>query len=102
MPDKPVCNKCPSTPWRPHSHKHQQILQLHKLQRLPIIPSTMIQILPNQLNRWLSAIRLLLGHVQIINEHNTLLTNGWPVVALSSFLHLAVDSVLGLVGAGLG
>jgi hypothetical protein len=62
----------------------------------------MIQILPNQLNGWLRPICLLLGHVQIVNEHNTLLTDGRSVVTLSPFFHLAVDSVLGLVSAGLG
>ncbi len=59
----------------------------------------MIQILPDDLNRWLCAIRFLLRHVEIINENNAFLSNRRSIVPLSPLFHLAVHSVLRLIGA---
>jgi hypothetical protein len=99
MPYEPVGNEGPSTSWGSHSYKHQKILEFHELEGLPIVPSTMIKILPNEFNWGLCTISLLFGHVQIINKHNAFFTDRWPIVTLSPFLHLAVYRVLGLIGA---
>jgi hypothetical protein len=58
--------------------------------------------LSEKLNGWLSAVELLLGHVEVIDEDAVLLACGWAVDTLSSLLELLIESVLGLVGSGLG
>jgi hypothetical protein len=44
----------------------------------------MVNPLAQQFNRRLSPILFFGGHVQVINEHSTFLTNRWPINAFSS------------------
>jgi hypothetical protein len=65
------------------------------------IPSTLIDPLTEDLNRRLSTILFDLGHVQVINENNTLHTNSGSKVILSQFGQFTIDNVLNLIASGL-
>ncbi len=102
MPDESVGDESSSSSGWSHGDQHQQIFEFHKLEGFPVIPSAVIKILTNKLNWRLGTISLLFRHVQVIDEHDTFLTDWWTVVTLSSFFHFTVDGVLGLVGSSLG
>ena len=98
---KPVCDESSTSSWWPHSTKDNQVFKFHKKQSLSIIPAFVIHKLPNQLKGRLCSIGFLFGHVQIINKNYAFFAYGWTVVSFSSFLHLTVDGILGLISSSL-
>lgn len=61
----------------------------------------MVEILSDQFDWRLGAVGLLFGHVEIVDEDDAFFADWWTVVSFTSFLHLGVDGVLGLIGASL-
>jgi hypothetical protein len=59
------CNETSSTTWSTHSCDNHRINDISEwmLVVLSIVPSALINELPQDLNRWLGAISLLLWHV---------------------------------------
>jgi len=58
----------------------------------------MIQELSEELEWRLSTILLLLGHIEIINEDDELLSNWRTIDAFSPLLKFFIEVVLGLIG----
>ena len=69
---------------------------------LSIIPTSSINELSKDLNRWLSTIELFLRHVQIVNVDNASHTLSWTKVISPSLVDLAVNNILDLVAVSLG
>ena len=90
--------KCTTSSWWSHCTKQYDIFQFHETQCFTIVPSLMIQILPQYFDSRLCEILLFLRHVQIVNENHTFLANRWSIMSSSSFIQFAVYSILSLVG----
>lgn len=101
MAHKSTSDKGSSSSRWTHSTKHKQILQTHEQQCLAIVPTFVVKVLPNQLERRLSPICLFFRHIQVIDKDDTLLTDRRTIVTFSAFLHFAVDGVLSLIGSRL-
>ena len=102
MPNQSIGDEGPASAGGAHGAQDDQVLQLHVKEGLPVVPAFMVHVLPDQLDGRLCPEGFLLRHVEVVDEDDALLADGGTVVALATFLHLAVDGVLGLVGAGLG
>lgn len=59
----------------------------------------MIQVLTDELDRWLSAEGFFLRHVQVVHKDDALLSDRRSIIALSAFFHFGVYGVLRLIGA---
>ena len=81
-----------------YGYEHHSIISQH----FRYLPVTLIKVLSQQLDRWLSSVNLLLWHVQIINKYDTLLPHGWTKHTFTPSVKLSHDDELSLVGAGLG
>mmetsp|Transcript_3271 Transcript_3271/g.5419 ORF Transcript_3271/g.5419 Transcript_3271/m.5419 type:complete len:273 (+) Transcript_3271:4098-4916(+) len=68
--------------------------------RLPLVPTTMIEPLSEQLNRRLRKVLFALRHVEVVHEDDVLLADRRPKHAFSPLVHLGIDDVLGHVGRG--
>ena len=102
MSDESIGDESSSTSRRTHSAKHHQIFKIHVHKCFAVKPALVVHELSNKLERWLGTICLLFGHVQIIDKYNAFFTNRRTIVTFSSFLHLTVYSILGLIGTCLG
>jgi len=98
------CNETSSTTWSTHSCDNHRINDVSEwmLVILSIVPSTLINELPQDLNWWLSAISLLLWHVEIIDEDDASHTESWTVVIFSPLIEFHIDNVLDVIAVGLG
>lgn len=85
-----------SSRWTKRS-QYYYILYLHELLILPVVPSIMIQKLPQQLNRRLCPVFLLFWHVQIIHENHVLLTHWSPENPPLYLLQFKVNRILSLI-----
>jgi hypothetical protein len=68
---------------------------------LEVVPTLLVHHLTEDLNWGLGSILLNLGHIQVINEYDSLLIKFWTKDTCSSLLKLAIDNVLHLVTLGL-
>ena len=69
---------------------------------LPVIPVAIIKPLSEQLNWRLSPVLLLLGHIKIINEQNTLLADRGTEQSFPPLVQFGENYVLCLIGRSLG
>ena len=87
--------------WGTHSTNNCAIDDIPYSPILMIIPTSLIKVLPNQLNRRLRSIGVILRHIQIINKQSTFLPKTRTVVAFSSLNKFIVNDSLGLKRSGL-
>mmetsp|Transcript_7017 Transcript_7017/g.9948 ORF Transcript_7017/g.9948 Transcript_7017/m.9948 type:complete len:220 (-) Transcript_7017:2615-3274(-) len=91
----------PTASWRTHRGDECQVNQLAEAQILAIIPPRLVEPLPEEFDRWLSAVLLSLGHVQVVHINVELLARSRTKHAFSSFVHLRVEKVLCHVRTGI-
>lgn len=93
-----------STTWSTHSCDNHGINDISEwmLVIFSIIPSTLINELPQDLNWWLGAVSLLLWHVEIIDEDDASHTESWSEMVFSPLIEFHIDNVLDVVAVGLG
>mmetsp|Transcript_20678 Transcript_20678/g.31621 ORF Transcript_20678/g.31621 Transcript_20678/m.31621 type:complete len:466 (-) Transcript_20678:2095-3492(-) len=104
MANVPLRDRVAAVSRRTHSGSKPHISQLSEfpLRGVDIVPSGIVHPLSEQLDRRLGSELLLLRHVEVINEDNSLLAVLRTVDTLSLLLHLAIDDAFCLVGRGLG
>ena len=83
-----------------HCRHKQAVLHVPEV-ILPVVPAPVVHVLPQELDRGLSAVNLLLWHVQVVHHDRHAFSDGRPVVPLASLVQLGIDEVLGDVGGGL-
>ena len=87
--------------WWTHCREDYQVLEIYPFEVFPVVPALLAEVLPQDLDRRLCSVLLLLRHVKIIHENDAFLSYWGSVDTLPSLLHFGVDGVLRLVGAGL-
>mmetsp|Transcript_21643 Transcript_21643/g.60151 ORF Transcript_21643/g.60151 Transcript_21643/m.60151 type:complete len:1518 (+) Transcript_21643:2277-6830(+) len=101
----PVRDVVLASPWWTHGREHVDVDQVAELPALPVVPpvaeGSLDEHLPQDLDRGLRTVRLLEGHVQIVDEDEHLLPGRGAEGALLLLVQLAVDHVLRLVRCGL-
>ena len=90
-----------TTTWWSHCTDHCAIDDVPYSPVLMIIPPSLIKVLPNQFNRRLTPISVILWHVQVINEQDTFLSERGAIVAFSSLYKFIINDELGLHRSGL-
>ena len=71
--DEPRCDRVPSSAGRGTSCADSDILDQFPEELLTVVEAAKVLVLSEQLNGWLGAIAVQLGHVQVIHkDHNTL------------------------------
>ena len=86
-----------SSSGRAQSSQNQYILNPHKLLIFSIVPSLVVQKLPQQLNRRLGKELLLFGHIKIIHKHDVFLTNWRSINSSFYLLQFQINRILSLV-----
>lgn len=61
-----------------------------------LVPSALVQVLPQQLDWGLGTVLLLGRHIEVINKEDAVLLGLWAVLSLTNFVKLAVNDILGL------
>mmetsp|Transcript_49833 Transcript_49833/g.161174 ORF Transcript_49833/g.161174 Transcript_49833/m.161174 type:complete len:386 (+) Transcript_49833:5689-6846(+) len=97
-----ACQIGPSGSGRAHGSDEVEVDQVPELRRLPVVPTTRVHPLPQQLDGRLRAVDLLRGHVQVVDENQAALAQWGAEGALPALVELAVDDVLSLLGCRLG
>lgn len=92
-----------TTDGRKHGCDKVDAAKVLELFGLEIVPTSVVHPLSQQFNRRLSAVLLLLRHVEIIDEDNNLITSFFrPILPLSSTrANLAINKTLNLISVGL-
>jgi len=101
MADVALRDASAATTGRAHSRDELHVHDLVERQFLAVVPAFVVHPLAQDLNRWLGAICLLGRHVEVVHEDDALRVQRWAVHTLAAPVHLAVNDVLRLVGAGL-
>lgn len=68
---------------------------------IELVPTAVIHPLAKEFNRGLGSVLLFLGHVEVINENDGLLSKLWSIHSFTPSIHVSIDDILGLVGRGL-
>ena len=93
-----------TTSWRAHGRDEDQVLQ--SLEGFvfidAVIPTVVVHELADELDGWHGAELFFHGHVQVINEDDELLADGWAVDTLAVLVELGIHEVLHLVRRCLG
>lgn len=97
LPDYSGSDMGPPSSRLPQSSQQQDILNLHELLVLPVVPPIMVHKLSQQFNRWLGLVLLFLGHVEIINKNDVLLANWGSIDSSLDLLKFEINGVLSLV-----
>lgn len=84
-----------------HTGEHDNVFQVHPYQLLTVVPPLVIHVLSKDFDGRLGSIFFLLGHIEIIHEDDTLLSDRGAIEPFSSLFHLTVNGVLGLISGGL-
>mmetsp|Transcript_1739 Transcript_1739/g.3716 ORF Transcript_1739/g.3716 Transcript_1739/m.3716 type:complete len:345 (-) Transcript_1739:6171-7205(-) len=95
-------DKRPPSSRRTHSRHVHHVFDLHEALLFQVVPAMMIHVLPQDLDRGLSPVRLLLGHVEVIDEGDAHFADGGAQHSLPPLVKLRLDDLLRLVGGGLG
>lgn len=83
-----------SSTWRAHGSHELDVNKLAEGVFLAIIPPPMVHPLSQDFDRWLRAIGLLGGHVEVVDEDNTRHPQRRAKDPLAAFIKLRVDDVL--------
>lgn len=90
-----------STTGSAHSGNDLQLAHVVLDNLLAIVPKTGVEPLTKELDRWLGAISILLGHVEVVNKADGLqLGVPWLELVLGSAVKVALDHFLSSLGAG--
>mmetsp|Transcript_74192 Transcript_74192/g.176934 ORF Transcript_74192/g.176934 Transcript_74192/m.176934 type:complete len:776 (-) Transcript_74192:1206-3533(-) len=89
--------KGPACTRRAHGANEDQVHQVPELGALPIVPTTGVHPLPQQLDGRLRVVLLLGRHVHVVDEQEALLSKGWAIRSLLALVQLAIDDILRLV-----
>jgi len=95
------CDSSTTTTGGTHSRDEDNILNPLVVEFLAIIPALVIKPLADQLDRGLSTVLLLLGHVQIINKDTVFLARRRAEDTFTPLLKFLIKSILHLVSASL-
>jgi hypothetical protein len=85
-----------SSSWWTHSSYQSSMDDLFErfLFVLVLIPSTLIQILSEELDRRLSSVFFFGGHVEIVNKEDAVVLGFGTVLSFSNFIELSIDDIL--------
>ena len=100
--DQPSSDAGAASPGRPHGCGQNYVFQFHKLQRFPVVPALVVEVLAQEFDGGLGSVFLLFGHVQVVHKNDAALSNRRTVDSAAALIEFAVDCVLALVRTGLG
>mmetsp|Transcript_43578 Transcript_43578/g.42079 ORF Transcript_43578/g.42079 Transcript_43578/m.42079 type:complete len:230 (+) Transcript_43578:847-1536(+) len=103
VPDVSGGDVISASSWGAHGRDELDGLDVSELPLLgvDVVPPAVVHPLPQELDRRLSPVDFLLGHVQIVHKDHSLLAQRRPIDALPPLLSLPINDPLRLIGTGL-
>ena len=76
VPDEPWCDRVPPATWRGTGGTQSHVSDLFPEELLSVVEAPEVLVLPKQLDGGLRAIRVQLGHVEVVHKDHYLLPRG--------------------------
>ena len=94
----------PTSTWRTHGSDEDGVYNFFEwfLLVFVLIPSSLVEVLPQQLYGRLGSVLLLGRHVKVVDKQDAMLLRLRTVLSLTNLVQLAVDDILSLHGRSLG